>query len=140
MFYKANVNQNITKFLQNATNIEDMSYMLAYTSIKEFNIEGLNTQNVKDMSHLFEGSISLKSVNLNNFNTSQVIKMPNMFQKCRSLKDRFINQIKTDKVEYMSYMFDNCATLISIDISNFKTNSLKDIIIDLSKIGGRKIK
>ena len=97
LFYKTYVNQNITKFLQNATNIEDMLYILAYSSIKEFNIEGLNIQNVKDMSHLFEGFISLKTVNLNNFITSQVINMSNMFQKCTSLKDIFINQIKTVK-------------------------------------------
>ena len=106
LFYNTNVNQNITKFLQNSTNIEDMSYMMAYTSITEFNIEGINTQNVKDMSHLFEGCKSLKSVNINHFNTNQVINMSNMFQKCTSLKDIFINQINTEKVEDMSYMFD----------------------------------
>ena len=127
LFYNTNVNQNITKFLQNSTNIEDMSYMFAYTSIQEFNIEGINTKNVKDMSHLFEGCTSLKSVNLNHFNTNQVIKMSNMFQKCTSLKDIFINQIITEKVEDMSYMFDNCVTLVDINISNFKTNSLKDM-------------
>ena len=51
LFYKTNFNDNMIKFLKNSTNIEDMPYMFAFTSIKEFNISGINTENIKDMSH-----------------------------------------------------------------------------------------
>ena len=153
LFYKTNINQNISFSSFNSTSLEDISYMFAYTPIKEFKLKGINTDNVKDMSHLFEGCSSLSSVNLTGFNsknvkdmsymfnscknikqldlndldTREVINMANMFQSCTSLANLYINEIKTNKVEDMSYMFDNCASLINLDITNLSTDSLKDM-------------
>ncbi len=61
--------------------------MFVYTPIKEFKLEGINTENVKDMSHLFEGCSSLTSVNITGFNSKNVKDMSYMFNSFKILNN-----------------------------------------------------
>ena len=68
-----------------------------------------NTQNVKDMSYMFDNCSSLRQLNLSYFNTQNVINMRYMFFKCSKLKDLDLSNFNTDKVIDVSGMFDGCS-------------------------------
>ena len=52
------------------------------SSLKELNLNNLNTNSVTDMSFMFRECSSLKELNLNNFNTIIFAYMKNMFREC----------------------------------------------------------
>ena len=62
------------------------------SSLKELNLNNVNTNNVTNMSGMFSRFSSLKELNLNNFNTNNVIKMNRMFSGC---SNDLIMKIKT---------------------------------------------
>ena len=65
---------------------------------------GISTQNVKDMSHLFNGCIKLKQIS-----------------------QKIIKDLDVKNVEDMSYMFNRCTELKEIHgLSTWKTSSLKN--------------
>jgi len=117
-------------------------------------IKGLNnliTENVTDMSNMFEGCSSLQSLDLSNFNTENVEDMSNMFEGCSSLRSLDLSNFNTENVEYMSYMFRGCSSLRSLDLSNFDTRNVTDMYemfascnslqkLDLSKFDTRNVK
>ncbi len=51
------------------------------SSLKELNLSNFNTENVTDMSYMFDYCKSLKELNIINFNTNNVINMRSMFAK-----------------------------------------------------------
>ena len=55
-------------------------------SLLSFDLSNFNTQNVTDMSFMFNDCNSLISLDLSNFNTQNVIDMGCMFDGCNSLK------------------------------------------------------
>ena len=72
-------------------------------SLKKLNINNFNTNNVSDMSWMFNECSSLKELNLNNFNTNNVTDMSAMFSKCSDelklkLKSKF-NKFKEEAFE-----------------------------------------
>ena len=82
LFYKSHIN-NINLTNLDTKNVEDMSYMFAYTDFEEFDFNEkeiyINTENVKDMSYMFYGCENLYWMNLSLFNTSKVLNMSGMF-------------------------------------------------------------
>ena len=87
----------------------DASYLFSSTNdsaklISLTTIDGLyllDTTNVTNMSHMFDGAINLKALDLKSFNTSNV--------------------------QYMESMFENCEKLITIQASNsFNTANVSD--------------
>ena len=68
------------------------------SSLKELNLNNFNTNNVTDMSYMFNGCSSLKELNLNNFNTNNVTDMSDMFSGCLDeLKLKIKSQFKNFK-------------------------------------------
>ena len=55
-------------------------------SLKELDLSNFNTNNVTNMSYMFNECKSLKELNLINFNTNNVTNMTYMFNQCNSLK------------------------------------------------------
>ena len=65
------------------------------SSLTNIDLSNFNTNNVNDMSSMFEGCSSLTNINLSNFNTQNVEYMSGMFEGCSSLTN--INIITNDK-------------------------------------------
>ena len=53
--------------------------------IKKLYLSNFKTNNVTNMSWMFDGCSSLKELNLNNFHTNKVTNMSWMFSRCSSL-------------------------------------------------------
>ena len=71
-------------------------------------LEYLNTENVTDMSFLFDNCQKLTSLDLSNFNTEKVTNMKAMFRICPKLKtiyasDKFITAAVTNSENMFSY-------------------------------------
>ena len=90
-------------------------------------IENLNTQNVTDMSWMFNCCYALTSLDVSNFNTEKVTNMSNMFGSCEKLSLLDLSNFNTERVENMSFMFSVCSTLQTIFASDkFVTNQVFD--------------
>ena len=90
-------------------------------------IENLNTEEVTDMSEMFNGCSGLKSLDLSNFDTSNVEDMTSMFTGCNKLTSLNLSNFNTAKVTDMSNMFAGCQDLTSLDLSSFNTANVEDM-------------
>ena len=69
-------------------------------------IEKFNTNEIINMSSIFEECSELEELDLSNFNTSKVTDMEGMFNGCIKLKRIIgIEKFNTNEVIYMSAMF-----------------------------------
>ncbi|MDO5130107.1 MAG: BspA family leucine-rich repeat surface protein, partial [Prevotellaceae bacterium] len=90
-------------------------------------IENLNTEEVTDMSEMFNGCSGLKSLDLSNFDTSNVEDMTSMFTGCNKLTSLNLSNFNTANVTDMSNMFADCQGLTSLDLSSFNTAKVEDM-------------
>ena len=90
-------------------------------------IENLNTEEVTDMSRMFEYCKSLKALDFSKFNTAKVTDMDRMFNRCSALTSLDVSKFNTANVTCMLYMFTGCKALTSLDISNFNTSNVTDM-------------
>ena len=90
-------------------------------------IENLNTEEVTDMSNMFEYCKSLKALDFSKFNTAKVTDMDRMFNRCSALTSLDVSKFNTANVTCMLYMFTGCKALTSLDISNFNTANVTDM-------------
>ena len=90
-------------------------------------IENLNTEEVTDMSVMFNGCWGLTSLDLSKFNTAKVTNMTNMFNGCKKLTSLDLSSFNTAKVTNMSFMFNGCSGLTSLDLSKFNTAEVTDM-------------
>ncbi len=81
-------------------------------------IEYLNTSEVTNMGHMFNGCIELTSLDLSSFNTSKVTHMNQMFQFCFELTSLDLSSFNTAKVTDMGWMFDGCTNLRTIYVGD----------------------
>ena len=109
------------------SNVEDMSYMLAYTEIIEFTLNDFDTNKVKNMSHILEGCSSLKNINMSNIDTNKVEDISYMFHSCEAIIRLDLTDFDTSQVIDMSHLFEDCISLSEINISNFDTSNVKDM-------------
>ena len=89
-----------------------------------------NTNNVTDMSKIFDGCSSLSSLpNISKWNTNNVTNMNGMFAGCALLSSLpNISKWKTNNVTNMSKMFYGCSSLSSLpEISKWNTNNVTDM-------------
>ena len=94
------------------------------------NIQGLDnlvTDNVTDMSGMFNECNNLDSLCLDGFKTDYVTDMSDMFNGCYNLRTLNLRSFKTDNVTNMSGMFANCLRVTSLDISSFNTSNVTDM-------------
>ena len=81
-------------------------------------LDYLNTENVTDMSDMFNNCTILPSLDLSNFNTAKVKIMYNMFKNCKKLSSLNLSEsFNTVNVTNMSSMFYGCSQLSSLDLS-----------------------
>ena len=102
-------------FFQECGNLETIS-----------GLDYLNTENVTDMSNMFNNCIILPSLDLSNFNTAKVTNMSCMFKNCKELSSLNLSEsFNTVNVTNMSSMFYGCSQLSSLSLSNFNTEKVK---------------
>ena len=102
-------------FFQECGNLETIS-----------GLDYLNTENVTDMSNMFNNCIILPSLDLSNFNTAKVTNMSCMFKNCKELSSLNLSEsFNTVNVTNMSSMFYGCSQLSSLALSNFNTEKVK---------------
>ena len=90
-------------------------------------IQYLKTDNVTDMSSMFERCFNLTSLDLSNFNTENVTDMHSMFDSCSRLASLNVSSFNTNKVTNMGLMFSACYELTSLDVSGFNTDNVTDM-------------
>ena len=90
-------------------------------------IEYLNTENVTDMSNMFESCYELKTLDLSNFDTKNVTNMFSMFYRCCSLTILNLTSFDTKNVTSMTNMFNCCEALTTLDVSNFDTQNVTNM-------------
>ena len=126
IFYNTNIlTLNLKNF--NPKNIEDMSYMFAYSSIEQININDLDTSHTKNMSHMFYSCKSLKNIDDFHINTNQLIDISYMFSSCDSLTDINLSILDTTNLVNISGLFHNCISLSKIKIDNLNTQNVEDM-------------
>ena len=92
------------------------------------NIGNLDTREVTNMAHMFNGCSIISSLNLTSFNTENVTNMQDMFRDCVNLKSlKLGSSFKTGKVRYMQEMFEGCKALESLDLKYFNTTKVEDM-------------
>ncbi len=96
------------------------AYWFDYCSqITEINgLNNLNTENVTDMSYMFNKCSKLTSIDLSGFNTKNVTNMDNMFCDCFSLTALDLSGFNTEKVTNMNFMFYSCSELRTIFVDD----------------------
>ena len=88
-------------------------------------LENLNTENVTDMSSMFQDCSSLKSLDVSTFKTENVTNMLNMFCQCDNLEQiTGLNAFNTANVEYMDGMFAHDLKLTMLDVSSFDVSKV----------------
>ncbi|OYP57936.1 hypothetical protein CIK99_05755 [Prevotella sp. P5-92] len=106
----------------NTEEVTDMSGMFnSCSGLTSLGLSSFNTAMVTDMSQMFAACSGLTSLDVSKFNTEEVTDMSEMFWGCKKLTSLNLLGFNTAKVENMDYMFYDCPGLISLDLSSFNT-------------------
>ena len=106
-------------------NVTDMSSMFNNCSgLTTLDLNNFNTANVTNMNSMFSGCSKLTTLDLSSFNTQNVTSMGSMFYGCSGLTSLNLSGFNTDKVMYMGGMFEGCSNLTNLDVSNFDTGNV----------------
>ena len=138
------IDQNLQKneileiTLKEINTVTDFSYMFEgnfyddYCDLLDSSsiINKWNTQNVNNLSGMFQSCFSLKDLpDISSFDTSNVNNMSNMFSGCSSLTYLpDISKWDTSNVLDMSFIFSSCCSLASLpDISKWVTQNVNNL-------------
>ena len=107
----------------NTENVTDMSSMFQSCSHSyPLDLTSFNTANVTDMSSMFK-YCSITSLDLTSFNTANVTDMSSMFEHCRILKSIFVSdKFVTDQITNGDKMFNDCTNLRGYNDSKIDHN------------------
>ncbi len=108
-------------------NVTDMSHMFdGCSALTNLDVSGFNTTNVTDMNFMFSYCSALTSIDVSNFNTANVTNMERLFFAC-GLTSLDVTNFNTGNVTNMVEMFWGCSNLTSLDLSNFNTANVTDM-------------
>ena len=108
--------------------VTDMSYMFnGCSSLTSLDLSSFNTQNVTNMVMMFYNCSSLTTLDLSSFNTSNVTDMRAMFGYCTSLTTLDLSSFNTERVTNLGSMFLMCYGLTTLDLSSFNTANAGDM-------------
>ena len=92
------------------------------------NISNLKTDNVTDMSYMFQNCSSLTNLDLSSFNTRNVTDIRCMFEGCSNLINIDLSSFDTGNVEFLHSLFSGCLKLSDISsISKWNVSSVKNM-------------
>lgn len=95
------------------------NFAYALTSIT--GLDKLDTENVTNMTSMFDRCSSLTSLDVSSFNTAKVTDMNFMFRYCSDLTSLDLSSFNTENVTDMKTMFAFNSSLTSLDVSSFNT-------------------
>ena len=110
----------------NTENVTDMSEMFQGCDITSLDLSHFDTRNVANMSEMFDGC-DVTSLDLSSFDTRNVTNMNSMFSTCNNLASLDISSFDTGNVTDMGRMFSGCQSLASLDLSNFNTSNVTNM-------------
>ena len=110
----------------NTENVTNMTGVFnGCSALTSLDLTNFNTAKVTDMKLLFANCSALESLDLSMFNTENVTSMPNMFNGATNLKTLNVSNFNTEKVNNMGHMFAYCPNLTSLDLSSFNTKGVE---------------
>ena len=110
----------------NTENVTNMTGVFnGCSALTSLDLTNFNTAKVTDMKLLFANCSALESLDLSMFNTENVTSMPSMFNGATNLKTLNVSNFNTEKVNNMGHMFANCPNLTSLDLSSFNTKGVE---------------
>ena len=110
----------------NTENVTNMTGVFnGCSALTSLDLTNFNTAKVTDMKLLFANCSALESLDLSMFNTENVTSMPSMFNGATNLKTLNVSNFNTEKVNNMGHMFANCPYLTSLDLSSFNTKGVE---------------
>lgn len=140
----------------NTSEVDDMRLMFSScTSLETLDLSSFNTEKVKTMYAMFDGSKNLRSIklpkgfigssvtdlnatfkgcerltelDLSGSNSENVKDMNEMFYGCRALSKLDLTDFKTGQVTTMENMFCICSTLETLDVSSFNTENVTTML------------
>ena len=118
------------EYLNITNQMTDLSYLFEDCHmLKYINTEDWDTSSVTNMSHMFDGCPSLETLDVSGFDTSSVIDMSYMFTYCPYITEiKGLENFDMSKVETTKNMFENCYSIESLDgVQSWNTPSLTDI-------------
>ena len=125
-------NQERLKFGNSSTqNVKDISLLFnGCRKLKQIDLKALDVKNVEDMSYLFSRCVELKEIHgLNNWKPNNLKNACGLFNKCEKLT--IISNIGNwamDNVTDISIIFQFCESLDKLpDIHKWSLNKVKDI-------------
>jgi len=134
LFKKLEQIENLTYL--NTQDVTDMSGMFDNCwSLTSLDVSHFDTSHCIDMRGMFHGCSNLTSLDLSHFDTSQCKYMWGMFSYCISLTSLDVSHFNTSQCEDMSYMFSNCRSLTSLDVSHFNTSQCENMSYMFEKCG-----
>ena len=108
--------------------VNDMSYMFEHcTALKTLDLTSFNTQKVETMEQMFSNCTELTALNLKNFNTANVENMAGLFSECSALTELDLKSFDTENVKDMAYLFGRCRGLKTIDVKHFNTAKVENM-------------
>ena len=108
--------------------VNDMSYMFEHcTALKTLDLTSFNTQKVETMEQMFSHCTALTALNLKNFNTANVENMAGLFSECNALTELDLKSFNTENVKDMAYLFGGCRGLKTIDVKHFNTAKVENM-------------
>lgn len=110
----------------NTSEVDDMRLMFSKcTSLETLDLSSFNTEKVKHMYAMFDGSTNLRSIKLpKGFIGSSVIDLNATFKGCESLTELDLSGSNSENVKEMNEMFYGCRALSKLDLTDFKTGQV----------------
>ena len=107
----------------NSNNLKNINSLFKNCyKLTKIDISNLKTENVYDMSYMFDQCVNLEKLVINpkKFITKKVTIMSNMFNNCNKLKKIDLTSFEPERINYTNYMFNGCNQLEEIDLSKMK--------------------
>lgn len=114
-------------------NTEKVKHMYAMfdgsTNLRSIKLpKGFIGSSVTDLNATFKGCESLTELDLSGSNSENVKEMNEMFYGCRALSKLDLTDFKTGQVTTMENMFCICSTLETLDVSSFNTENVTTML------------
>lgn len=110
----------------NTSEVDDMRLMFSKcTRLETLDLSSFNTEKVKHMYAMFDGSTNLRSIKLpKGFIGSSVTDLNATFKGCESLTELDLSGSNSENVKEMNEMFYGCRALSKLDLTDFKTGQV----------------
>ena len=110
----------------NTSEVDDMRLMFSKcTRLETLDLSSFNTEKVKHMYAMFDGSMNLRSIKLpKGYIGSSVTDLNATFKGCESLTELDLSGSNSENVKEMNEMFYGCRALSKLDLTDFKTGQV----------------